>query len=135
MSYKESEVKILNHLTKIYDGVEIIFIPDKDIDINNIQEVITSITLDVVYLKKNINLDNKIVKESNQIKVVFDKFPLEKENESDLMNIATLNFVFNDKNKKPIMKKIMIINSNFLSYLNKSIYYFIYLIFFKKNNY
>ena len=105
MSYKESEVKILNHLTKIYDGVEIIFILDKDIDINNIQEVITSITLDVVYLKKNINLDNKIVKESKQIKVVFDKFPLEKENESDLMNIATLNFVFNDKNKKPIMKK------------------------------
>ena len=52
MSYKESEVKIMNHLTKIYDGVEIIFIPDKDIDINNIQEVITSITLDVVYLKK-----------------------------------------------------------------------------------
>ena len=109
MSYKESEVKILNHLTKIYDGVEIIFIPDKDIDINNIQEVITSIILDVVYLKKNINLDNKIVKESNQIKVVFDKFPLEKENESDLMNIATLNFVFNDKNKKPIMEKKLIV--------------------------
>ena len=109
MSYKESEVKILNHLTKIYDGVEIIFIPDKDIDINNIQEVITSITLDVVYLKKNINLDNKIVKESNQIKVVFDKFPLEKENESDLMNIATLNFVFNDKNKKSIMEKKLIV--------------------------
>ena len=109
MSYKESEVKILNHLTKIYDGVEIIFILDKDIDINNIQEVITSITLDVVYLKKNINLDNKIVKESKQIKVVFDKFPLEKENESDLMNIATLNFVFNDKNKKPIMKKKLIV--------------------------
>ena len=109
MSYKESEVKILNHLTKIYDGVEIIFIPDKDIDINNIQEVITSITLDVVYLKKNINLDNKIVKESNQIKVVFDKFPLEKENESDLMNIATLNFVFNDKNKKPIIEKKLIV--------------------------
>ena len=109
MSYKESEVKIVNHLTKIYDGVEIIFIPDKDIDINNIQEVITSITLDVVYLKKNINLDNKIVKEGNQIKVVFDKFPLEKENESDLMNIATLNFVFNDKNKKPIMEKKLIV--------------------------
>ena len=83
MSYKESEVKIVNHLTKIYDGVEIIFIPDKDIDINNIQEVITSITLDVVYLKKNINLDNKIIKEGNKIKVVFEKFPLEKENESD----------------------------------------------------
>jgi hypothetical protein len=109
MSYKESEVKIVNHLTKIYDGAEIIFIPDKDIDINNIQEVITSITLDVVYLKKNINLDNKIVKEGNQIKVVFDKFPLEKENESDLMNIATLNFVFNDKNKKPIMEKKLIV--------------------------
>ena len=109
MSYKESEVKIVNHLTKIYDGVEIIFILDKDFDINNIQEVITSITLDVVYLKKNINLDNKIVKEGNQIKVVFDKFPLEKENESDLMNIATLNFVFNDKNKKPIMEKKLIV--------------------------
>ena len=109
MSYKESEVKIMNHLTKIYDGVEIIFIPDKDIDINNIQEVITSITLDVVYLKKNIKLDNKIVKEGSSIKVVFDKFPLEKENESDLMNIATLNFVFNDKNKKPIMEKKLIV--------------------------
>ena len=109
MSYKESEVKIMNHLTKIYDGVEIIFIPDKDIDINNIQEVITSITLDVVYLKKNIKLDNKIVKEGNSIKVFFDKFPLEKENESDLMNIATLNFVFNDKNKKPIMEKKLIV--------------------------
>ena len=109
MSYKESEVKIMNHLTKIYDGVEIIFIPDKDIDINNIQEVITSITLDVVYLKKNIKLDNKIVKEGSSIKVVFGKFPLEKENESDLMNIATLNFVFNDKNKKPIMEKKLIV--------------------------
>ena len=109
MSYKESEVKIVNHLTKIYDGVEIIFILDKDIDINNIQEVITSITLDVVYLKKNINLDNKIIKEGNKIKVVFEKFPLEKENESDLMNIATLNFVFNDKNKKPIMEKKLIV--------------------------
>ena len=109
MSYKESEVKIVNHLTKIYDGVEIIFILDKDIDINNIQEVITSITLDVVYLKKNINLDNKIVKEGNQIKVAFDKFPLEKENETDLMNIATLNFVFNDKNKKSLMEKKLIV--------------------------
>ena len=109
MSYKESEVKIVNHLTKIYDGVEIIFIPDKDIDINNIQEVITSITLDVVYLQKNINLDNKIIKEGNIIKVIFDKFPLEKENETDLMNIATLNFVFNDKNKKPIMEKKLIV--------------------------
>ena len=109
MSYKESEVKICNHLTKIFDGVEIVFIPDKDININDIKEVITSITLDIVYLKKNIILENKIVKESNEIKVIIEKFPLEKENESDLMNIATLNFIFNDKNKKNIMEKKLIV--------------------------
>ena len=109
MSYKESEVKIINHLTKIFDGVEIIFIPDKDVNINDIKEVITSITLDIVYLKKNIILENKIVKENNEIKVIIEKFPLEKENESDLMNIATLNFIFNDKNKKNIMEKKLIV--------------------------
>ena len=109
MSYKESEVKIINHLTKIFDGVEIVFIPDKDVNINDIKEVITSITLDIVYLKKNIILENKIVKENNEIKVIIEKFPLEKENESDLMNIATLNFIFNDKNKKNIMEKKLIV--------------------------
>ena len=109
MSYKESEVKIINHLTKIFDGIEIVFIPDKDVNINDIKEVITSITLDIVYLKKNIILENKIVKENNEIKVIIEKFPLEKENESDLMNIATLNFIFNDKNKKNIMEKKLIV--------------------------
>ena len=109
MSYKESEVKIINHLTKIFDGVEIVFIPHKDVNINDIKEVITSITLDIVYLKKNIILENKIVKENNEIKVIIEKFPLEKENESDLMNIATLNFNFNDKNKKNIMEKKLIV--------------------------
>ena len=109
MSYKESEVKIINHLTKIFDGVEIVFIPDKDVNINDIKEVITSITLDIVYLKKNIILENKIVKENNEIKVIIEKFPLEKENESDLMNIATLNFNYNDKNKKNIMEKKLIV--------------------------
>ena len=109
MSSKESEVKISNHLTKIFDGVEIVFIPDKDVNINDIKEVITSITLDIVYLKKNIILENKIVKENNEIKVIIEKFPLEKENESDLMNIATLNFNFNDKNKKNIMEKKLIV--------------------------
>ena len=109
MSYKESEVKIINHLTKIFDGVEIVFILDKEININNIEEVITSITLDIVYLKKNINIENKIQKEDNSIKVIIDKFPLEKENESELMNVATLNFIFNDKNKKTIMEKKLVV--------------------------
>ena len=109
MSYKESEVKIINHLTKILDGVEILFFLDKDININDINEVCTSLTLDIVYLKKNINLENKIIKEDNTIKVVIDKFPLEKENDSDLMNIATLNFIFNDKNKKIIMEKKLVV--------------------------
>ena len=109
MSYKESEVKIINHLTKILDGVEILFILDKNINTNDINEVCTSITLDIVYLKKNINLENKIIKEDNTIKVVIDKFPLEKENDSDIMNIATLNFTFNDKNKKVIMEKKLVV--------------------------
>ena len=109
MSYKEEEVKIVNHLSKIFDGTEIIFYLNKDKNISDIQEVITSLTLDVVYLKKNINIENKIIKEDNFIKVVIDKFPLEKENESDLMNIATLNFIFNDKNKKAIMEKKLIV--------------------------
>ena len=109
MSYKEEEVKIVNHLSKIFDGTEIIFYSDKDININDIQEVKTSLTLDVVYLKKNICIENKFIKEDNFIKVVIDKFPLEKENESDLMNIATLNFIFNDKNKKVLMEKKLIV--------------------------
>ena len=109
MSYKESEVKIVNHLSKIYDGTEIIFNLDKDININDIKEVLTSLTLDVVYLKKNIILDNKIIKEDNSVKIIIEKFPLEKENDSDLMNIATLNFIFNDKNKKTIMGKKLIV--------------------------
>ena len=109
MSYKESEVKIVNHLSKIYDGTEIIFNLNKDININDIKEVLTSLTLDVVYLKKNIILDNKIIKEDNSVKIIIEKFPLEKENDSDLMNIATLNFIFNDKNKKTIMEKKLIV--------------------------
>ena len=109
MSYKESEVKILNHLTKIFDGEEIIFFCTKEININDVQEVLTSITLDVVYLKKNINLENKMIKEGDSIKIVIDKFPLEKENETDLMNIATLNFVFNDKNHNQILEKKLIV--------------------------
>ena len=109
MSYKESEVKINNRLTKIFDGVEIIFIPDKNVNISDIKEVKTSITLDVVYLKKNINLQNKIIEDNNEIKVIIEKFPLEKENESDLLNIATLNFTFNDKNKKNLMEKKLIV--------------------------
>ena len=109
MSYKEEEVKIVNHLSKIFDGIEIVFYPDKDKNISDIKEVITSLTLDVVYLKKNINIENKFIKEDNFIKVVIDKFPLEKENESDLMNIATLNFIFNDKNKNVLMEKKLIV--------------------------
>ena len=109
MSYDESEVKIENKLTKIYDGVEIIFIFNKDININDIQEVQSSITLDVVYLKKNITLENKIIKEDDKIKVKIDKFPLEKENDIDLMNIASLNFSFLDKNKKALNEKKLIV--------------------------
>ena len=109
MSYDESEVKIENKLTKIYDGVEIIFIFNKDININDIQEVQSSITLDVVYLKKNITLENKIIKEDDKIRVKRDKFPLEKENDSYLMNIASLNFSFLDKNKKALNEKKLIV--------------------------
>ena len=109
MSYDESEVKIENKLTKIYDGVEIIFIFNKDININDIQEVQSSITLDVVYLKKNITLENKIIKEDDKIRVKIDKFPLEKENDIDLMNIASLNFSFLDKNKKALNEKKLIV--------------------------
>ena len=65
MSYKESEVKINNQLTKLYDAVEIVFFFDKDIKVDDIENVITTLTLDVVYLKKNINLENKILKENN----------------------------------------------------------------------
>ena len=107
MSYKESEVKIVNHLSKLLDGTEIIFYQDKNI--NDIQEVDTILTLDVVYLKKNIKLENKFIKEDNYIKVTIDKFPLDKENDSDLMNIATLNFAFNDKNKKAIFERKLIV--------------------------
>ena len=109
MSYKDSEVKIFNPLSKILDGVEIIFTPEKDINIKDIEEVITSLTLDVVYLKKNINIENKMAKEDNSIKIIIEKFPLEKEDESVLMNVSTLNFTFNDKNKKTIMEKKLVV--------------------------
>ena len=106
MSYSETEVKIENHLTKIYDGVEIIFTIN---NINDIQEVSTSIILDIVYAKKKIDLENKITKEDGKIKIKIDKFPLEKENDIDLMNIASLNFTFFDKNKKVIDEKKLIV--------------------------
>ena len=109
MSYDESEVKIENHLTKIYDGVEILFTFNKNININDIQEVVTAIILDVVYKKKKIELENTIIKENDKIKVKIDKFPLEKEDDIDLMNIASLNFSFLDKNKKSLDEKKLII--------------------------
>ena len=109
MSYKESEVKIVNHLSKILDGTEIIFYQTKGININDIQEIEITLTLDVVYLKQNIKIDNKFIKEDNYIKVIIEKFPWDKENDSDLMNIATLNFIFNDKNKKIISEKKLIV--------------------------
>ena len=109
MSYDESEVKIENRLTKIFDGIEIIFAFNKNININDIQEVISSITLDIVYLKKMINLENKIEKEKDKIKVKIEKFSLEKENETDLMNIASLNFTFLDKNKNILDEKKLIV--------------------------
>ena len=107
MSYSESEVNIENHLSKIYDGIEMIFNNIKNI--NEVNEVLSSITLDVVYLKKNINLENKIIKENDKIKIKIEKFPLEKENEIDLMNIASLNFSFLDKNKKSLDDKKFIV--------------------------
>ena len=109
MSYSESEVKIENPLTKLCDGVEILFTIDKKIDINNIYEVSTSITLDIVYLKKNINIENEITKENDKIRVKINKFPLEKENPIELMNIATLNFIFYDNNKKALDEKKLIV--------------------------
>ena len=109
MSYSESEVNIENRLSKIYDGVEIIFIFNGSININDIQEVSSSITLDVVYKKKKIELQNTITKENEKIKVKIDKFPLEKEDEIDLMNIASLNFSFLDKNKKILDEKKLIV--------------------------
>ena len=109
MSYDESEVKIENRLTKIFDGIEILFTFNKNININDIQEVISSITLDIVYLKKIINLENKIGKEEDKIKVKIEKFSLEKENETDLMNIASLNFTFLDKNKNVLDEKKLIV--------------------------
>ena len=109
MSYSESEVKIENPLTKLCDGVEILFTIDKKIDINNIYEVSTSITLDIVYLKKNINIENEIKKENDKIRVKINKFPLEKENPIELMNIATLNFIFYDNNKKVLDEKKLIV--------------------------
>ena len=109
MSYDESEVKIENRLTKIFDGIEIIFTFNKNININDIQEVISSITLDIVYLKKIINLENIIEKEKDKIKVKIEKFSLEKENETDLMNIASLNFTFLDKNKNVLDEKKLIV--------------------------
>ena len=109
MSYSESEVKIENPLTKLCDGVEILFTIDKKIDMNNIYEVSTSITLDIVYLKKNINIENEITKENDKIRVKINKFPLEKENPIELMNIATLNFIFYDNNKKVLDEKKLIV--------------------------
>ena len=109
MSYDESEVKIENHLTKIYGGVEILFTFNKNININDIQEVVTAIILDVVYKKKKIELENTIIKENDKIKVKIDKFPLEKEDDIDLMNIASLNFSFLDKNKKSLDEKKLIV--------------------------
>ena len=109
MSYSESEVKIEKPLTKLCDGVEILFTIDKKIDINNIYEVSTSITLDIVYLKKNINIENEITKENDKIRVKINKFPLEKENPIELMNIATLNFIFYDNNKKVLDEKKLIV--------------------------
>ena len=109
MSYSESEVKIESPLTKLCDGVEILFTIDKKIDINNIYEVSTSITLDIVYLKKNINIENEITKENDKIRVKINKFPLEKENPIELMNIATLNFIFYDNNKKVLDEKKLIV--------------------------
>ena len=108
MSYEETEVKIINRLTKVFDGVEIIFYIDENIDINNIKEVESSITLDIVYLKKNIKLENKITKENNSIKVSIERFPLEQENETNLMNVATLNFNFIDKNKNVVLERKLI---------------------------
>ena len=109
MSYNESEVKIENHLTKILDGVEIIFTINNNIKIDDIKEVISSIILDVVYKKKKINIENNIIKEDNKIRVKIDKFPLEKEDDIDLMNIASLNFDFVDNNKKILDEKRLIV--------------------------
>ena len=109
MSYNESEVKIENHLTKILDGVEILFTLNNNIKIDDIKEVISSIILDVVYKKKKINIENNIIKEDNKIRVKIDKFPLEKEDEIDLMNIASLNFDFVDDNKKILDEKRLIV--------------------------
>ena len=109
MSYNESEVKIENHLTKILDGVEIIFTINNNIKIDDIKEVISSIILDVVYKKKKINIENNIIKEDNKIRVKIDKFPLEKEDDIDLMNIASLNFDFVDDNKKILDEKRLIV--------------------------
>ena len=108
MSYEETEVKITNRLTKVFEGIEIIFYIDETTDINNIKEVESSITLDIVYLKKNIKLENKITKENNIIKVKIEKFPLEQENETSLMNVATLNFSFIDKNKNVVLERKLI---------------------------
>ena len=109
MSYNESEVKIENHLTKILDGVEILFTLNNNIKIDDIKEVISSIILDVVYKKKKINIENNIIKEDNKIRVKIDKFPLEKEDDIDLMNIASLNFDFVDNNKKILDEKRLIV--------------------------
>ena len=109
MSYNESEVKIENHLTKILDGVEILFTLNNNIKIDDIKEVISSIILDVVYKKKKINIENNIIKEDNKIRVKIDKFPLEKEDDIDLMNIASLNFDFVDDNKKILDEKRLIV--------------------------
>ena len=61
-------------------------------------------------IKKNIGIkNNKIEKEKDKIKVKIEKFSLEKENETDLMNIASLNFTFLDKNKNVLDEKKLIV--------------------------
>ena len=107
MSYSESEVKIVNRLTKIFDGIEIDFFLPKDV--NDIIYVSTSLVIDIVYLKKEIKLENKIQKNGNMIKLFIDVFPLEKEKESDLMNVGTLNFIFKNAKNESIMEKKLIV--------------------------
>ena len=111
MSYSEEEVKISNKLTKIEEKVDFDFkIPDEFL---NIKEIIVNveIILDIVFLKEKIELKpNKIEIKNNRIFVEIDNFPLKDIDENKLMNIATLNFIFlNKENKNEFMKKILII--------------------------
>ena len=111
MSYSEEEVKISNKLTKIEEKVDFDFeIPNEYL---NIKEIIVNveIILDIVYLKEKIELKpNKIEIKNNRIFVNIDNFPLNNIDENKLMNIATLNFIFlNKENNLEIMKKILIV--------------------------